>query len=133
MTLGLELVREFHETYACAIRDTPTIDVPEKELRINLIEEEVQELKDALEAGDLVETFDALLDILWVTYGAILTFGLPFEEGIQEVARSNRSKLGEDGKPIYRPEDGKVLKGKNYSPPDLKRIIDATQKNTERG
>lgn len=130
MTQAFDLVREFHEMYQQPIRDVPTIDVEERELRLNLIREELKELEEALDQDDIVETFDALLDILWVTYGTILTFGLPFKEGIEEVARSNRTKLGEDGKPIFRESDRKVLKGPNFSEPDLRSIIDAAQKNS---
>lgn len=132
MTTALNLVREFHETYQVPIRTLPTLDIEERELRYELIREEVEELREALDNNDLVEVFDALLDIIWVAYGGILAFGLPFEEGIEEVARSNRSKLGEDGKPIYRESDRKVLKGPNFSPPDLRSIIDAAQNNTKR-
>jgi len=131
--LATQLVTEFHETYNQPVRTTPTLDVPEKRLRLALIEEEVRELRDAILWDDLTEVYDALLDIIWVCHGALLTFGLPFREGIEEVARSNRSKLGEDGKPIYRESDGKVLKGPGFFPPDLKGIIDATQKTTGRG
>lgn len=127
MTQLHELVREFHETYNVPVRTTPTLGtLKEQELRLALIKEEVQELEDALAAGDLVEVFDALLDIAWVTSGSFHTFGLPLEEGLQEVARSNRTKLGEDGNPIYN-ELGKVKKGPNYSPPDLQGVLDAYQ------
>lgn len=127
MTDTLALVREFHETYLVPIHTSPTLDVPERELRYSLLREELTELREALDNDDLVETFDALLDIIWVAYGAILAFGLPFEEGIEEVARSNRTKLGLDGKPIFREGDNKVLKGPNFSEPDLRSIIDAAQ------
>lgn len=132
MTNTLNLVKEFHETYLVPIRTSPDLNVPEKELRYELIREELEELRHALDNDDLTEVFDALLDIIWVAYGAILAFGLPYEEGINEVARSNRSKLGEDGKPIYRESDNKVLKGPNFSPPDLESIIHAAQ-NDSRG
>ena len=91
-------------------------------LRIDLIEEEVEELKDAINKRDLKETVDALTDILYVAYGAGHAFGVNLDKCFEEVQNSNMSKLGEDGKPIYN-ENGKVMKGPNYSPPDLKKII----------
>ena len=91
-------------------------------LRIELIAEELEELWDACEQKDIVEIADALTDILYVTYGAGHAFGIDLDECFKEVQRSNMSKLGEDGKPIYR-EDGKILKGPNYSEPDLKSVL----------
>lgn len=130
----IDLVREFHETYHVPVRTTPSLDVPERELRYELLREELEELRTALDDDDLTETFDALLDIIWVAYGAILTFGFPFNEGINEVARSNRTKLGLDGLPIFRESDNKVMKGPNFSPPDLVRILEhAAQNNTTSG
>lgn len=127
MTQLHELVEEFHTTYGHPVRTTPTLGTPEEQaLRLALIKEEVKELSDALDEGDLTEVYDALLDILWVTSGTIHIFGLPLEPGLQEVARSNRTKLGEDGLPIYS-DAGKVLKGPNYSPPDLKKVLDDYQ------
>ena len=92
------------------------------QLRLDLIQEEVDELQEALDAKDIVEIADALTDILYVTYGAGHAFGIDLDTCFTEVQRSNMSKLGIDGKPIYR-EDGKVLKGRNYSPPQLVFII----------
>lgn len=94
------------------------------QLRLDLIQEEVDELQEALDAKDIVEIADALTDILYVTYGAGHAFGIDLDTCFNEVQRSNMSKLGIDGKPIYR-EDGKVLKGRNYSPPQLAKIIQA--------
>ena len=94
------------------------------ELRLDLIQEEVDELQDALDAKDIVEIADALTDILYVTYGAGHAFGIDLDTCFTEVHRSNMSKLGIDGKPIYR-EDGKVLKGRGYTPPQLAKIIQA--------
>ena len=91
-------------------------------LRMDLIQEEVAELAQALIQKDIVEIADALTDILYVTYGAGHAFGIPLNECFEEVHRSNMSKLGIDGKPIYR-QDGKVLKGRGYTPPQLARII----------
>ena len=93
------------------------------ELRYELIKEELSELREALDQKDIVGVADALTDILYVTYGAGHAFGINLDKCFTEVQRSNMSKLGEDGKPIYR-EDGKVLKGPKYSPPDLKSIIE---------
>ena len=92
------------------------------DLRLDLIQEEVGELLTALEKKDIVEIADALTDILYVTYGAGHAFGLDLDECFEEVHQSNMSKLGIDGKPIYR-QDGKVLKGRGYKPPQLGRII----------
>ena len=92
------------------------------ELRYDLIKEEVDELREALDARDLVGVADALTDILYVTYGAGHSFGIDLNKCFEEVQSSNMSKLGEDGKPIYR-EDGKVLKGPNYFPPNLTKVI----------
>ena len=92
------------------------------QLRVDLIAEELNELVDALAADDMVEIADALTDILYVTYGAGVAFGIDLDTCFTEVHRSNMSKLGIDGKPIYR-EDGKVLKGRGYTPPQLAKII----------
>lgn len=133
-----EMVREFHETYGCPVRDTPNAEVPEKALRVELINEEFDELIDALGVWDtgiitrqrfrdegpsnIVEVADALGDLLYVIYGAAYTFGIDLDSVLAEIHRSNMSKLGEDGKPIYR-EDGKVLKGPNFFKPDLKKVL----------
>ena len=91
-------------------------------LRIDLIEEELEELKEAIYKKDLKETIDALTDILYVTYGAGHAFGVNLDECFEEVQNSNMSKLGEDGKPIFN-EKGKVMKGPNYFKPDLKQFL----------
>ena len=100
-------------------------DESTQQLRIELIEEELDELKEAIEAKNIVAVADALTDILYVTYGAGHAFGLDLDRCFAEVQRSNMSKLGADGKPIYR-EDGKVLKGPNYSEPNLYEILYST-------
>ena len=87
-------------------------------LRYNLIKEELDEFEEALKDRDLKEVADALTDILYVTYGAGHAFGIDLDKCFDEVQRSNMSKLGEDGKPIYN-ENGKVMKGPNYFQPDL--------------
>ena len=93
------------------------------QLRVDLIEEELNELKEAIKNNDIVEVADALTDILYVTYGAGHSFGVDLDKCFDEVQRSNMSKLGEDGNPIYN-DSGKVMKGPNYSAPDLKKIIE---------
>ena len=114
-------VREFMQKFGQEVKDKPEFPTRETaKLRIELIVEELNELIDANEDKDLVGIADALTDILYVTYGAGHAFGIDLDSCFREVQRSNMSKLGEDGKPIYR-EDGKVLKGPNYSEPDLKK------------
>lgn len=171
-----DLVLEFHKTYDCVVRTSPQIDVPEKELRVELIREEFEELKQALKDNDLVEIADALGDLEYVIEGAAITFGLelnnispepghasvelieeglellkvavsnnnssevlvaliwlqttvrnlaefleiPLDDIIQVIHDSNMSKLGEDGQPIYRESDRKVLKGPNFFTPTEK-------------
>lgn len=92
------------------------------ELRYELIREELEEMREALDGRDLVGVADALSDLLYVVYGAGHAFGLDLDATFNEVHRSNMSKLGADGRPIYR-DDGKVLKGPDYSPPDLKKVL----------
>ena len=92
------------------------------DLRINLIEEELNEFKDAMRKKDLKEVADALTDILYVTYGAGHAFGINLDDCFEEVQKSNMSKLGNDGKPIYN-EHGKVMKGPNYFKPNLNKFL----------
>ncbi len=100
--------------------EVPTLDVPDqvKSLRCELIEEEAREFRDALEADEIVEVADAIADLLYVVYGAALTFGIPVREVFAEVHRSNMTKLDDDGKPMLR-SDGKLMKGRNFSPRNL--------------
>tara|TARA_Y100000816_G_scaffold190789_1_gene139003 strand:+ start:843 stop:1214 length:372 start_codon:yes stop_codon:yes gene_type:complete len=91
-------------------------------LRVDLIEEEVEELKQAINKKDLQETIDALTDILYVTYGAGHAFGVNLDKCFEEVQNSNMSKLGIDGKPIFN-ENGKVMKGPNYFKPNLSQFL----------
>tara|TARA_B100001094_G_C17632197_1_gene530979 strand:+ start:98 stop:439 length:342 start_codon:yes stop_codon:yes gene_type:complete len=110
-------------TYGQEVKDKASF--PENkivQLRIDLIEEELNELKEAVKNNDIVEVADALTDILYVTYGAGHSFGVNLDKCFDEVQRSNMSKLGVDGKPIYN-ESGKVMKGPDYFAPDLKKII----------
>ena len=116
-------VKTFMNTYGQEVKERATF--PENkivQLRIDLIEEELNELKEAVKNNDIVEVADALTDILYVTYGAGHSFGVDLDKCFDEVQRSNMSKLGEDGKPIYN-EHGKVMKGPNYFAPNLKRTI----------
>ena len=92
------------------------------ELRINLINEELEEFKEAIKSNDLKEVADALTDILYVTYGAGHAFGINLDKCFEEVQQSNMSKLSEDGKPIYN-EEGKVMKGPKYFKPDLNKFL----------
>lgn len=116
-------VAMFMETFGQTVKTEPEMVSAELcKLRIDLIEEELDELKEAIKNNDLVEIADALTDILYVTYGAGHAFGLDLDACFKEVQASNMSKLGEDGKPIYR-DDGKILKGPNYFTPDLKKVL----------
>ena len=120
---NFELAGEFMEAFGQEVLTEPTLPSPElAKLRLELIREEVEELNVGIEGMDIVEIADALTDILYVVYGAGHAFGIDLDECYYEVHRSNMSKLGKDGKPIYR-EDGKVLKGPNYFHPNLADII----------
>ena len=92
-------------------------------LRYSLIKEELDEFEEALKDKDLKEVADALTDILYVTYGAGCSYGIDLDKCFKEVQRANMSKLGKDGKPIYN-EKGKVMKGPNYSEPNLKQFVE---------
>jgi predicted HAD superfamily Cof-like phosphohydrolase len=127
----IDMVEEFHKTYGLPVHAAPSLSCEQtKQLRINLLQEELNELKEALENNDPLETLDALIDLQYVLDGAFLSFGLQAVkmEAFEEVHRSNMSKLGEDGKPIRRPEDGKVMKGPNYFRPDLSQFIKDSKK-----
>lgn len=121
---NFQKVREWHEAFGAAIGDTPSLDCPTtlNDLRLNLIEEELDELSAAVEVGDIVEAADAIADLLYVVYGAGVTWGLPVDELFAEVHRSNMTKLGLDGKPILR-DDGKILKGPNFEKPDIVGVL----------
>lgn len=126
MRKSLQAVQEFHEAFGLGIKHHPTADLPPEKvhLRYELMKEENEEYLAAAKEGDLVEVADALGDMLYILCGTILEHGLQekITEVFQEIQRSNMSKLGADGKPVYR-EDGKVLKGPGYSQPDLQRIL----------
>lgn len=120
---NFKAVGTFMETFGQEVKTKPEFpDDDTVALRIELISEELNELFDACENKDIVEVADALTDILYVTYGAGHAFGIDLDECFTEVQRSNMSKLGENNKPIYR-DDGKILKGPNYSEPDLKSVL----------
>ena len=120
---NFEKVGLFMKTFGQEVKNRPTLSSEKiNNLRISLIEEELKELKDALFNKDIKEVADALTDILYVTYGAGHAFGINLDDCFSEVQRSNMSKLGNDGKPIYN-EHGKVMKGPNYFEPDLKKFL----------
>lgn len=120
---NFEKVGDFMEAFNQEVLYVPTLpDFNLAALRLDLIEEEVQELRDGLGNQDLLEIADALTDILYVVYGAGHSFGIDLDDCFNEVHRSNMTKLGEDGRPLYR-DDGKVMKGPNYEEPDLKQFV----------
>ena len=127
MKQKIAAVAEFHRAFGLGIKDDPNADLPlEKNLlRYKLMREENEEYLDAATRGDLVEVADALGDMLYILCGTILEHGMQdkIEAVFAEIQRSNMSKLGPDGKPIYR-EDGKVLKGPDYFKPDIKGILE---------
>ena len=120
---NFDKVKFFMETYNQEVKKIPSLpDQKTLELRINLIKEELKELEEAINEKNLLEIADALTDILYVTYGAGHAFGINLDKCFAEVQRSNMSKLGKDGKPIYN-EIGKVMKGPNYTKPNLKQFV----------
>lgn len=122
----LKAVQEFHEAFGLGVQQKPTsnLDLDKVKLRFNLMAEENEEYLEAAQENDLVEVADALGDMLYILCGTILEHGMQhkIEEVFNEIQRSNMSKLGADGKPIYR-EDGKVMKGPNYFKPNISEII----------
>ena len=122
----LDSVKLFHKKFNINYLNEPKANIPEeiKELRFKLMEEENLEYLKATKENNLVEIADALGDMLYILCGTIISHGLQnkIEEIFQEIQSSNMSKLGENGKPIYR-EDGKVLKGPNYFKPDIRKIL----------
>lgn len=125
-------VRQFHETFGLEIQDYPTWEVSERTLKLRpkLIKEEYREYMDAIDAKDLVEMFDAIIDLVYVLYGTAISHGLPINMGMLAVQDSNMSKLDENGVPIVR-EDGKILKGPNFFKPHLKELLDAYENPDE--
>jgi len=120
---NFESVRKFMETFGQDVKEKA--EFPNEKitsLRHDLIKEELEELREAIDNKDITEVADALADILYVTYGAGHAFGVNLDKCFKEVQNSNMSKLGADGKPIYN-DKGKVLKGPNYFKPDLTKFV----------
>ena len=120
---NFESVKKFMETFGQEVKEKA--EFPNNKitkLRYDLIKEELEELKEAMDNKDIKEVADALTDILYVTYGAGHAFGINLDKCFNEVQNSNMSKLGKDGKPIYN-EKGKVMKGPNYFKPDLSKFV----------
>ena len=113
----------FMKTFGQEVKNKPSFSTDKiNNLRIDLIKEELDELTVAMKKRDLLEVADALTDILYVTYGAGHAFGINLDKCFEEVQKSNMSKLGKDGKPIFN-DSGKVMKGPNYFKPDLSKFI----------
>ncbi|UWX55816.1 nucleoside triphosphate pyrophosphohydrolase family protein [Maribacter litopenaei] len=127
MKSKINAVQLFHESFGLGVSHEMKANLgkSKNQLRFNLMDEENKEYLEAASNDDLVEVADALGDMLYILCGTILEHGMQhkIEEVFNEIQRSNMSKLGEDGKPIYR-EDGKVLKGPNYFKPDISSILD---------
>lgn len=127
MKSKISAVELFHNSFGLGVLHEPKANLgkAKNKLRFNLMDEENKEYLDAANEGDLVEVADALGDMLYILCGTILEHGMQYkiEEVFEEIQRSNMSKLGQDGKPIYR-EDGKVLKGPNYFKPNIQEVLD---------
>lgn len=127
MKKQLDSVKQFHSSFGLGISDIPKADLGEAVnlLRYNLMKEENEEYLEAVQNNDLVEIADALGDMLYILCGTIIEHGLQYkiEEVFDEIQRSNMSKLGANGLPIYR-EDGKVMKGPDYFKPDFTKILE---------
>jgi len=120
---NFDSVKKFMETFGQEVKTKP--EFPSEKivnLRYGLIKEELEEFEQALKDKNLTEVADSLTDILYVTYGAGVAFGIDLDKCFDEVQRSNMSKLGADGKPIYN-KDGKVMKGPKYFKPDLSKFV----------
>ena len=120
---NFENVKKFMQTFGQEVKTKASFPNDKIiNLRLDLIREELSELKEAIEKKDIKEVADALTDILYVTYGAGHAFGINLDHCFNEVQNSNMSKLDQNGKPIYN-ESGKVLKGPNYFKPDLSKFV----------
>lgn len=126
MQKQISSVKEFHTAFKIGHSETPIADLGEEKkiLRYHLMKEENEEYLEAVKNNDIVEIADALGDMMYILCGTIIEHGLQdkMEAVFDEIQRSNMSKLGEDGNPIYR-EDGKVMKGPNYFKPDFSKIL----------
>ena len=120
---NFEKVGLFMKTFGQEVKKKSSFSTEKiNQLRVSLINEELEEFKEAIKNNDLKEAADALTDILYVTYGAGQAFGINLDKCFNEVQNSNMSKLGDDGKPIYN-EHGKVMKGPNYFKPNLSKFV----------
>ena len=120
---NFQKVKIFMETFGQEVKNKASFGTDQiNQLRYNLIQEELEELKKAIKEKNLLEVADALTDILYVTYGAGHAFGIDLDKCFNEIQDSNMSKLGEDDKPIYN-EMGKVMKGPKYFKPNLNKFI----------
>ena len=120
---NFQKVKTFMQTFGQEVKLKPSFSTEKiNDLRYNLVKEELEELKQAIDIKDLLEVAAALTDILYVTYGAGHAFGIDLDKCFEEVQNSNMSKLGNDGKPIYN-DQGKVMKGPNYFIPNLKQYL----------
>ena len=126
MKKQMNAVKDFHDTFGLSYNDSPTVDLEKKiiELRYNLMKEENEEYIEAARKNDIIEVADALGDMLYILCGTIIEHGMSdiIEDVFDEIQKSNMSKLGADGKPIYR-KDGKVMKGPNYFKPNFSKFF----------
>ena len=126
MKKQLNAVKDFHDTFGLNYNDSPTVDLGKKiiDLRFNLMKEENEEYIEAARNNDIIEVADALGDMLYILCGTIIEHGMSdiIEDVFDEIQKSNMSKLGSDGEPIYR-EDGKVMKGPNYFKPNFSKFF----------
>jgi len=125
MQAEINQVKDFHEKFSIPVSDYPDyISAERQKLRIDILQEEVNELAKAMSDSNMIEIADGIVDCIYILFGTAVEYGFrhKLEAMFQEVHRSNMSKLGVDGKPIYR-EDGKVLKGPNFTAPDLGSIL----------
>ena len=126
MKKQMNAVKDFHDTFGLSYNDSPTVSLEKKiiELRYNLMKEENEEYIEAARKNDIIEVADALGDMLYILCGTIIEHGMSdiIEDIFDEIQKSNMSKLGADGKPIYR-EDGKVMKGPNYFKPNFSKFF----------
>ncbi len=120
---NFESVKKFMQTFGQEVKTKAGFPNDRiTKLRLDLIREELSELEEAIKKNDIKEAADALTDILYVTYGAGHAFGINLDKCFEEVQKSNMSKLGSDGKPIYN-ENGKVMKGPDYFKPNLNKFV----------